>query len=302
MEEKPIALTVLSNGGGQDTTMLIHRLCTDPIFYQKYVEGDLLIVGSDTGAEHPHTYENIKIVEELCKKHGVEFYWVGSGSKYHSESWASLTHQYKKNKSVGSAAFRQTCTDNLKVKVVDRFVEQWIANKYYLGTEVKKGKKLYHRFYEDYGRIKLILGFAAKEESRTSNGNKFDPVWKKKCIVRAYPLIEEGIDRQKAIDYNERAFTHKVFPSNCMICFYSSEEELVWLHRFHPEVFEDWVKMEEAKLSKYAGQGGIKNLGVYGNKTLRQKLAGALIKFGDWSDERLNEYKYSHGHCIKSKY
>lgn len=298
---KEIALTVLSNGAGQDTTYLIHRLLHDQDFYNKHVIGKLLIVGSNTGNEHDHTYENVEIIRELCKNKGAEFYWVNPSDGFHSPTWQSLTGQYKKNSSVGSAAFRQTCTDNLKVKVVDRFVESWIAKNYYDGLLLKR-KKTYHKFYNDFGSIRLILGFASGEDKRTGNGNKFDPSWKKLVIQRHYPLIEERIDRQGCIDYNAKVFTHKVFPSNCKLCFYQSDQEILWLYRFYPKDFYEWVEMEKAKLEKYANKEGVKNYGVYGKITLTQKLERAIQRHGHMTDDELNEYKFSHGHCIKSKY
>ena len=84
-----------------------------------------------------------------------------------------------------------------------------------------------------------------------------------------------------------------------MICFYSSDQEVLWLYRFYPEVYWDWVAMEKAKLAKYNVE---KNYGVYGKITLEQKLEKAQKLYGHWTDDQLNEYKYSHGHCIKSRY
>ncbi len=298
---KEIALTVLSNGAGQDTTYLIHRLLHDKAFYDKHVEGRLLIVGSDTGDEHKHTYKNVEIVKELCKQKAAEFYWIDPSQGFHSPTWQSLTGQYKKNGSIGSAAFRQSCTDNLKVKVVDRFVEHWIAKNYYQGILLKR-KRTYHAFHNDFGGIRLILGFAAGEDTRTSNGNKYDPVWKKLVTERHYPLIEEGVDRAGAIAYNASVFDHKVYPSNCKRCFYQSDQEILWLYRNEPEDFKEWVEMEQVKLKKYEGKEGVKNLGVYGKITLEQKLQRAIEKYGHMTDAELDEYKFSHGHCIKSKY
>jgi hypothetical protein len=293
-------MTILSNGGGQDTTYLIWRFAIDPDFRKRHVVEPLLIIGADTGAEHPHTYANVKAMEAFCKDHGMYYVWVTPDLGFHPRSWQSLTGQYKRNNSIGSAAFRQTCTDNLKVKVVDNYVESYL--KLILFDEnPPPRKKAYYEYTRRYGqKIRLILGFAAKEESRTRQGNKHDAKWKKDNVERHYPLIIEGIDRQAAIDFNEQHIPWKVWPSNCMICFYSSDQEILWLYRFYPEVFADWVAMEQAKINKYAGKE--KNFGVYGKITLQQKLEKAQKLYGHMTDEELNEYKFSHGHCIKSSY
>jgi len=306
-ETKPIALTVVSFGAGQDTIYFVHRLLNDQTFYDRHVKGDLVIVGSDTGNEHPHTYQAIHHIKELCNGR-FGFFWLTPDMGFHPITWQSLTYQYKLNSRCGSAAFPQTCTDNLKVKVVDNFVE-WYIGRMYLNIElpqfvnrkyVGSNKKNYHQFYENHGKIRLILGFADQEESRTKNGNKFDPVWKKKVIERYYPLIEDKTDRQQAIDYNEANIEMKIFPSNCMICFYSSDQEILWLYRNYPQVFYEWVDIEKKKLEKSADKE--KNYGVYGKITLQQKLEKAEKLYGHWSDDQLTEYKYSHGHCIKSRY
>lgn len=297
--EKEFALTVLSNGGGQDTTYLIQRLIEDKEFYKKHVSGDLIIVGSDTGDEHDHTYSNIKEMQKMCDMAGFKFVWVTPDMQFHSPSWQSLTGQYTKNSSIGSAAYKQTCTDNLKVKVVDRFVEWYLQTKY---RSVGARKRAYHHFYETHGRIKLILGFAKGEERRTQNSNAFDPVWKKKVVERYYPLIEDGISRQDCIDFFE-ARNRKVYPSNCKRCFYQSPQEILWLWRNDRPAFLEWVEMEEAKIKKYNDLGKTENnYGVYGKKSLWDKLQEAENKFGHMTDAELDEYKMSHGHCIKSKY
>lgn len=294
---KEVKLTVVSFGAGQDTIYFVWRLIIDLEFRKRHIPNDFIIVGSDTGAEHPHTYEAIKAVELLALENQVPFYWITPQMGFHPKTWPSLFAQYEKNDSIGSVAFRQSCTDNLKVKVVDGFVE-WFLKQNFGYTSTRK--KAYHEFYEQYGSIRLILGFAAKEEGRTSNGNKFDPVWKQKTVQRYFPLIEDSTDRQTAIDWLEANVPFRVYPSNCVICFYMSDQELVWLFKNIPEMYYYWVEREGAKVDKYDGQE--KNYGVFGKMYLPEKLNKALALYGHWTAEQLDEYKYSHGHCIKSKY
>lgn len=291
------ALTLFSFGAGQESTYLLHRLAKDKKFRETHVKGKLLVVGSDTGVEHPSTYENIKWCKAFCLANNIEFYWLEPGSEYHGKTWPSLIDQYQDHDSVGSAAFKQTCTVNLKINVVDRFLEKWINRNY--GYD-KKNKASIYDFVKDHGRIRLILGFAKGEEHRTKDGNKHDPVWKKKNVDRHYALIEDGLGRQDCINYNTLFIDHTVWPSNCMICFYQSLQEILWLYRFHPDMFFFWVSLEAAKLKKYAHKE--KNSCVYGTKDLVDKLAEAVQLYGHWTDDQLNEYKMSHGHCIKSKY
>jgi hypothetical protein len=290
-------MTIFSFGLGQESLTLLYKLGTDTGFYVKHVQGKLLVVGSDTGNEHPHTYAILPMVKAFCAVHNIEFKWVTSDMGYHPRTWKSLTYQYRLNSSIGSAAFRQSCTDNLKVKVVDNYVEGWLMKNHFNVTR----KRAYRRYAERYGKFRLILGFAKGEESRTENGNKYDPVWKKATVLRHYPLLEEGLDRQECIHINRQAWHMEIWPSNCMICFYQSDQEVLWLYRNYPQVFRDWVDMETAKLGKYK-EVGDKNYGVYGKMTLLDKLDKATKLYGHWTNEMLSDYKFSHGHCQRTTY
>lgn len=298
----PIALTYFLFGGGQDSTTILLKIIHDKEFRAKHIKGRLLVAMSDTGAEHTHTYKHIQLIIDLCHKHGIEFFFITSSDGYHSVTWQSLEEQYKRTMTIGSAAFPQTCTDNLKVKPCDRFLDAWVQRNY---TGAMKQKRAIHKFYEQHGSIRYILGFAKGEEKRTTKGNKFDAKWKQRCVERYFPLIEEGLTRQDCIDFNRMYLQDEVYPSNCDICFYQSDQEVLWLFRNHPDRFAKWVELEKAKLIKWKHlelQEPPKNYGVYGLKTLHQKLERAQKLYGHWTDEQLNEYKNSHGHCIKSKY
>ena len=39
-----------------------------------------------------------------------------------------------------------------------------------------------------------------------------------------------------------------------------------------------------------------------GEKLLPEIIKEAMLEFGHWTDDQLNDYKMSHGHCVKSKY
>ena len=54
--------------------------------------------------------------------------------------------------------------------------------------------------------------------------------------------------------------------------------------------------------SAMIGVGADQNLGVNGKKWLPQALQEATELYGHMTDQELNEYKMSHGHCVKSRY
>ena len=86
-----------------------------------------------------------------------------------------------------------------------------------------------------------------------------------------------------------------------MICPWMNEVELLWLYRFYPEEYEEWVELEENKIQAHL-DAGEKNYGVWGRKLLPEVLTIAQEKYGLWTDDQLQEYKMSHGHNLMSKY
>ena len=85
-----------------------------------------------------------------------------------------------------------------------------------------------------------------------------------------------------------------------MLCPYQAEVEVLYLYRFFPNEFEYWEERERAKLTKFTHAS--RNLGVKGKLTLRAYLNEAIRKYGHWTDEQLEVYRFSHGHCVLSKY
>jgi len=90
-------------------------------------------------------------------------------------------------------------------------------------------------------------------------------------------------------------------PSNCVLCPWLNEIELLYLYRFHRTDYEEWVQLEDNKIQANLHMGE-KNMGVWGKKLLPEKMKEAQLKHGHMSDAELSEYKMGHGHCVMSKH
>lgn len=310
-------LTILSFGAGQDSTYILYKIIRDSFYRAKFVKGKLIVVMSDTGNEHRHTYEHVEYIKKLCLDNDIEFYFLTADMGYHPNTWPTLEFQMKKNNSIMSMMMPRSCTDNLKIKPFYNFLNVWIANNIY-GENLPpstRNKKWIQKYFNDHGKIHVIIGIAAGEEGRVKKTKKEKKaaqmdlfkkpkravnVWMNKCINRFYPMIIEGIDRQKAQDYILATPWDLPFPSNCKFCPFLTKPEMLWMYRFYPEDWYEWVQYEINK--RYYHPGEKRNLGVKGEKTLPEILAEAIEEFGDWTDDQLNEYKMSHGHCVNSQY
>lgn len=312
-------LTVLSFGAGQDSSVLLEKYLDDSEFRAKYAPNDFVVIMSDTGDEFDETYKHVEYCQKRCDEEGVEFHFLTSDKGYHSESWLSLRHFYRLKNTIGSKMFPKTCTSRLKLQPIYRFLEHWLSEKYGVQCKNKKGIR---EFAARYGKIQMMIGIAKGEEKRMADASKNPNRWYRDSIENVYPLIDMGMERQACQDYLHAKDLY-VIPSNCKACPFASLEEIEYLRRFYPAELADWIELEAAKLEKHKDRSAIivtdeegqvvldkkgqpktvnKNYGVFGVKALPVKIAEAKEAYADWSDDRVREYRYSHGHCVATTY
>lgn len=301
-------LTVLWFGGGQDSTALLYLYVNDQKFREEFVGvSKFIVVMADTGNEYPETYLHVRKTQEFCRIHEIPFFFLQPEMGYHGATWHSLQGQMKKNDNIFSVGLPKSCTDNLKIKVCYNFLEQFIKLEYgFIGVR----KRAFYEYTKKFGKLRSIIGFAKSEESRCASTNQLEmspeavkdprPAYMRHNVEHIYPLISLKLDRSDCQDLIRNYGYEVPIPSNCMMCPFQNEAEIVYLQRFHPEMWAYWIEREQAKISKNAEKA--RNLGVKGEKTLPQFLETALQKYGYWSDEKLRDYRNSHGHCVKSRY
>ena len=308
------SITMLSFGGGQDSTALLHLYRKDAGFREKYVgESTFIVVMSATGDEFPQTDEHVRAISELCRAEGIPFFHLTGDQGWHNDKARDLISWYRRTDSCGSKAYPKSCTDKLKIVPIYNFLEHWLCHIWaaqHGDIEVAKayGRKNGLKAYAaKYGKIRVILGIAAGEERRAAaSPDKLakQPVWQRESIEKIYPLIDLGLDRagcQKLI----KAYGEKVpFPSNCRRCPFLNDIELLFLKRHHPEALEEWIDIEAAKIRRDAQRNTPedKRYGVFIKTLLPEKILEVEAKYGHMTDEELYEYRNSHGHCVQSAY
>lgn len=292
-------LTVLSYGVGQDSTAILLKCIYDQEFKNEYVKGKLIVVFSDTLNEHVKTVLALNYYKKLCKKHKIPFYHLDP-KDYATGHWKKgLIGFYKANNAVGSKAFPKTCTDNLKIRPIYKFLE------YYIHKEFKTSKfgnkaAIWQYFYE-YGKIDVLIGIAQKEEKRASENGSTKIKWFNECINKVYPLLDIQYDRKKCQDYIKSTNHLVPPPSNCILCPFMSLQELLYLNLTDKKSYDLLVQLERNKIK--ANTHVKNNLGVWGTeKLIPEMLQIAFQKFGHMTKQDLEEYKFSHGHCVTSKY
>ena len=344
-------LTILSFGGGQDSTTLLYKLVLDPAFRARYAPHDLLVLMAATGDEHPSTDSHVTFIKGFCLEHGIEFVHLTADLGYHSENWQSLRGFYRAKDAIGSRAFVKSCTDQLKLQPMFRFIDQYLAKRY--GFVKSGNKKVYGEFARAHGKVRMLVGIAAGEETRCAptpeveqlNFNQkmatishmlkagltlptktraarkmvkefekkvrvispaadfikqaksvttalfpMSPLWRRESVQVVYPLIPLGLDRKGCQDWMKSTGLPIASPSNCMLCPFLGEIELLWLYRFHPADLAEWILLEQAKITKHIDKGE-KNLGVWGKKLLPEIISEVLVKQGHLTDQEVQDYK-----------
>jgi hypothetical protein len=295
---------------------------------ERYVVGDLIVVHSDTGDEHPDTYAYIeKVLKPFCAAWNIPFFHLTLDLGYHPPSWSGgLRAQYRKNSTVGLMKTRaRACTDNLKIVPIYKFLDEYLGRRYDLTWGLKRGLKSYAK---RFGKLRVMIGFAKGEERRVK-GIVEDPQlalalgdsardsvpgvltdkWMVEGVDRFYPLIDEGIDRAGAQAYVAECGLAVPPPSNCMACHFKSPAEIAWTALTLPEFFDDWCALEEAKLSadktRVDKHGKpVKSDTVKGGETLRQIFERTYNDLQQTIGDHtrilayLSDYRHSHGHCV----
>lgn len=78
----------------------------------------------------------------------------------------------------------------------------------------------------------------------------------KKGVIRAYPLIEYNINRQKCIEIIKEHGLKVPRKSGCWLCPYKKKEEIRELYLKYPELYEKRKEIEALALERSGGKSG----------------------------------------------
>jgi len=291
------ALTVLSLGLGQESTALLYLAHHDPDFRARFCPGRFLVLSADTGDEFPETIQLQTELAAWCQTHNLEYVHITPSMGFHRGNWQSLRAFYRATHTVGSKSFRHSCADNLKISVISRYLTHWLHREYGVSTHRKDG---FIQFRNRVGVIRMLIGFSKGEESRRATPETL-PKWRRYSMEMVYPLIDLGYDRLHVQQIIASLGYRVPPPSNCMLCPYTTQTELLLLARKYPADYAEWVELERNKREKFAHLGD-KNYGVWGKKLLPMVLDDAYARYGHLSTAELEAMRFSRGHDVRSKY
>ena len=169
-------MNIVSFGGGTNSAALLIGL------YKHKIPIDL-ITFADTGAEHPHTYQFIEIINQWLAEHGMpQITVVQYVDRYGNR--LSLETECLRSHTLPSIAYgHKRCSQKHKIAPQEKF-----CNHYAPCREVwQRGEK-----------VNRYIGYDAGEVKRYEHSRKYNEADKK--YHNRYPLIEEwGWNRDDCI-------------------------------------------------------------------------------------------------------
>lgn len=220
-------MKIVAYGGGTNSTAMLVYL------YEQNQRPDY-ITFADTGAEKPHTYEHIKVVNDWCEKIGFPKIIIvkKKGREFFEETLEE--NCLRKNMLPSIAYGYKSCSQKYKIQPQDMFF-----NNLPEAQEIwSKGEK-----------ITKLIGYDADEERRAKifDDNKYN---------YEYPLIAADWTREDCIEAITRVGLPQPGKSACFFCPSSKKQEILELQRIYPDLLQRALKLEaNAELTSIKGLG-----------------------------------------------
>jgi len=301
-----------SHGAGQDSTMENYRIILDPVHRLRvYGKAKIVMVCCDTQDEHDYTYSHIEVLKKLNKDNNIEFYHLTYDMGFHQPSENGLGKGFSDNDSIQfKDGGKKSCTDKLKIKPFYRFMNAYLrkelghTDKLVYDKKADRSKPAIKEYAKLNGLVRVFIGFSGGEEKRAEKTIKYNkttaPHWRRDSVHFVFPLIEDNLKRKDLISYMDASPYPTPFPSNCKMCPFQSDHELLYNWRTQTNDMVKWMRYERRKLAKDVRRfGAAKNCALSTTLTIAAKLKKIKAKIGHMTTIELREYKFTHGHCIK---
>ena len=225
---------VWSYGGGKDSTAGILRM------YDMGIRPDLIII-SDVGGEHPHTWQIVAAMNEWCRAHDFPEVMI---TRYYSPTtrYQSLEGNCLANMTLPSLAFNQhSCSLKWKIKAIED--EVWGIVGWTPAKEaLNRGIRVTRCIGYDYGCAdsKRFAKVDKLEQKEMADG-RFLP-WVNRYPLREWKLARVDLDaviedHPEFLDLlEEKSGTRVVRKSSCFFCPASKVEEVEEMARDYPDL------------------------------------------------------------------
>lgn len=218
-------INIVSFGGGTNSAALLVGL------WQHGIPVDLILF-ADTGAEQPHTYRFIELMNKWLSEHGMpQIITVENVDRYGKR--LSLEMECLRSHTLPSIAYgHKRCSQKHKIAPQEKF-----CNNYPPCREVwRRGEK-----------VTRFIGYDAGEQKRYNHSRKFNATDRK--YNNSYPLIEKwGWSRNDCIREITAAGLPQPGKSSCFFCPSMKAQEVIALQEKYPALYQRAIAIEENAL------------------------------------------------------
>ena len=215
-------INIVSFGGGTNSAALLIGL------YKSKIPVDL-ITFADTGAEHPHTYQFIRVMNKWLSAHGMPQITVvqkvdRDGNRLTLETECLRSH------TLPSIAYgHKRCSQKHKIGPQEKFCNHHIP---------------FREIWQRGGKVNRFIGYDAGEMKRYEHSQKHNEADKK--YNNCYPLIEKwGWSRDDCMREIRAAGLPLPGKSSCFFCPSMTQQEILYLKKHYPDLFRRAVALEE---------------------------------------------------------
>lgn len=214
-------MNIVSYGGGTNSTamligMYLHKIPVD------------LIMFSDPGGEHEHTYDYLEIFGEWLDAHGMPRITTVHAVDRDGNR-LNLYDECMERHTLPPIAFGfKTCSQKYKAVPQDK---------------VLNNNEQCKAVWASGGKVQKWIGYDAGETKRIQCAMAYDE--KDKKFHRHFPLYEWGWDRDECRRVIERSGLPLPGKSSCFFCPSMKKKEIVKLYEKYPDLFAKAKAMEE---------------------------------------------------------
>lgn len=227
-------MNILSYGGGINSYAMLIGL------YHRHIPIDLILF-ADTGAEFPHIYQSMEIMNIwLMERSMPQITVVQNVDRFGNR--LSLETECLRAKSLPSIAYGyKKCSQKHKIGPQDKYCNN---------------NEQCREIWRAGGKVNKFLGLDAGEKKRYARSLEYDK--KDNKYNRIYPLIEWNWDRKKCIQVIEQEGLKPPGKSSCFFCPNMKHEEIISLKTKYPDLYKRAINLEKnaiPNLTKLKGLG-----------------------------------------------
>ena len=212
---------MVSYGGGANSTALLIGL------HQHRIPVDLILF-ADTGAEHPHTYAYLEVMDRWLKDHGMP----------------PITRVYKTTRDGKRLTLEDECLQSCSLPSIAYGFKR-CSLKHKIGPQEKFCNHYppCRRTWAAGKRVVKFIGYDAGEGYRSDKVLLGDLADRK--YSKWYPLMEWGWTRDDCIRQIEAAGLPQPGKSSCFFCPSMKPDEITALREQHPDLFRRALALED---------------------------------------------------------